>query len=129
MNELERASRWIQRYRGSHADDRLQTRHCSLHLMRTLDEIVDVPVDFLFPAPGKECEDRSRIGQSKRRACVMLRWQVLDPVKERMSDECCVNSVTAQEVLLERKDHRSLRHYPGELRQTTFTPRPYLGSD
>src|SRR5687767_7605585 len=129
MNELERTSRWVKRYRWSHADDRLQTGYCSLHLVRSLDEIVYVPVDFLLSTPWKKCEDRSCVGQSKRSACFLLRWQIADPVKERMSDKGCVDAVTAQQLFLERKDHCSFRHDLRELGQTTLTPRPHLGSD
>ena len=46
-----------------------------------------------------------------------------------MADERRIDAVTAKKVFLERQNNRGLRHNTRQLGDSSFSPRPHLGSD
>src|SRR4051794_26911779 len=116
MNQPVGTSTGVERHCGCSAHNHLQARNCLLDFTSCSHEIIDMPVDFLLPASGKECEHWSRVGQAERCARRFLVGKICSAIEKRMSNERRIDSVTAQKVFLEGENHSSLRNYLRKLR-------------
>ena len=110
------------------AHDHLQRGIAPLQLTRRRDERIEMARDLLRAAAGKEREQRRPADADRARAARRDR-AASRAVEQRMPDEGRVDAVVAEQLLLERQNHRGLRHRARQRLHAAGARRPHLRRD